>query len=855
MTAFQLREKVKAEAVRVRDVTGEREASVAQVLKEAGGRVSLLEILRRLGETGVVDLAGLLTPPRPPVVERLLEAPRVETFVGRQRELEIVTGKADRPRLLVVRGVAGIGKSALAARACELLRGSRNLFWHRIRSWDTSRSILADLGEFLSLLGRPGVLAVLGRGEATKAPQVLRQDLPGTGSYIVFDDAQEANSEVLSLLRFLKDVLADAPDVHVLVLTRRRIPFYDRRDVVLHRMVGEIDLQELESEDVIAFLAGERERVATAEVHRGFGGHPLFLQLVRSSPKASVVSEARRDLRRFLEETVYGELSDAERRMMKVACLYRVPVPREAFFADPALSHDVLVSLADRALLIPVGQENFEVHDTIQEFFATVLTDDERRELSTFAVRTLTRLASKASSNGDLISCIGYLSNAIQLASSPQERVGALEALGDAHERLGDLPGTIVAYKEALKAAQDSEVIGRLHRKTASAFQIRGETSSASGEVEAALRALRDRLSVEHGWLDLVLCRVRVQLEEWEEAGQYGEAALQIFRQLSVPAGQAQAFYELGNMQINSPKGDPKLAERYLAAALELSGQTADPQFMISVRIALAHLLAFRRGDVDGAMEHLAAVEALPKAGDDPHLRRRLATLRGWISLELRADYAAAITYFGDALSLARKIHNAHSVLIARYGLALVSYFQGDLYEARQSFEWCAAELRAQGFLGIAVEAMSMAAECCLLQEDILGFHHIVAAFDDPELSRGVEARIVFVKVLRALDALLKGDREDCRTTFEEALRLAQQEFAVQDWPLLYFGHFFYGVALGAMGQDRLAARHVHEAHEFLRAHGLQARLSAMVSHERQLTEILRRSSKGPYGGVWVPDG
>ena len=255
--AVRLREKVRDEVIRVRDANGVRETTVAQALRDASGRISLLEVVRQEKESGVVDLLVTVAPSQA-FVERLADAPRLQRFLGRKAELKEVTKAGEGPRMFVVRGIAGIGKSSLAAKACELLRGKANLFWLRVRPWDTRESILYSIGDFLAALGKPGLRAVLTRGEAARAAHLLKEDLRGTRSFLVFDDAHEAAPEVLPLFGLLVEAVASAPNVRVVVLSRQALHFYDRRHVVLKGMVREIELAGLESQDVAAYLSGEK---------------------------------------------------------------------------------------------------------------------------------------------------------------------------------------------------------------------------------------------------------------------------------------------------------------------------------------------------------------------------------------------------------------------------------------------------------------------------------------------------------------------------------------------------------------------------------------------------------------------
>jgi hypothetical protein len=136
-----------------------------------------------------------------------------------------------------------------------------------------------------------------------------------------------------------------------------------------------------------------------------------------------------------------------------------------------------------------------------------------------------------------------------------------------------------------------------------------------------------------------------------------------------------------------------------------------------------------------------------------------------------------------------------------------------------------------------------MVAECCLWQGDRQGFNGIVAAFGDPKLARGVEARPVHAKVLHGLDRVLHRDPAGSDAAFAEAVRLAEAGSAVGEAWLVHFAHSFYGIALRAQGRDREAAVHSRQAVEFLEKYRLKARLSIFRDAEQQFTKFLTRAS------------
>lgn len=832
-SAYRLRERVRSEPIRIQSPTGVHEGTIGEALDRLGGAVSLLELVHQAPRTAALDLDAMTRPAAPALVEVLADAPQLRRFVGRQAELEAVVSLSG-PRLSVVRGVAGIGKSSFGAKACEQLRGTTNLYWHTLRPWDTRQSLLASLGEFLGRLGRPGLASVLARGNPSEAMEILREDLRETRAFFVFDDVHEASDDVLSLFRFLKDVLSEAPEVRVLALTRRAVPFYDRRDIAIRGLVRELELGGLTPEDIASFLSEGGELVPTS-LGRRLGGHPLFLELVRSAPHGPVGDQGLRDVRRFIEEEIYREMSEPERRTLKVASLFHVAVPRDALLVDSDTSADGLLTLANRALLRPVGADAYAIHETLRDFFSSILTSAERQRLGSLACTHLRSLADAARASGNPVGAIDYLSNAVRLAVSPAERAELWEALGDASEKIGDLPAVLTAYKEASKGAKDPVRAARLHRKTAEALVLRGQRAAAEKELREGLEALSGASSAEQGWLGLVACDLASDREDWDDARQMATSALEDFLTHEDALGQGWAHYHLGYQELDSPRGDPRAAERHFDAALEVSRRLEDPEFPVKVHTALAHLYAYRFGDADSFRRHVAAVEASPASVQNLHLQRSLLMLQGWFNLDIRADYAAAERYFQEAIDLGQRMHAASVIASARYALAISAFCQDETLEARDAFEAVAADFLVQGIPAYAVEALWMAAISALCLGDVAGYARLAARIREPAYQDGRSARPIPVKVLVAVDGFLAGRDADARAAFDQALRLAAEDFTSVESSFGYFAHFIYGVALRADGQEADAVRQLEAADRFLRTQNFRARLSRLPSAERQL--------------------
>lgn len=837
-TAVRIREQVSAEVVRIRDGDTVREERLDRALRDVGAGASLLEAVRQIREAGVLDLELARKPPEPGFVEQISDAPRIGAFVGRREELADITGEDGGPRVFVIRGIPGIGKTALAAKACDLLHGRRNLFWHRIRPWESSQTVLAHLGRFLEALDRPGLTSVLRRGEVALAAEVLRQDLPDARAFLVFDDAHEASREALDVLRMLTEAAAFAPGIKVLILTRRALSFYDARDTAIRGTVRELELNGLDPVDAASLLACGGDSTQLVGLGRRLAGHPLLIELVRS--RRTDLLTAVRDVHRFIEETVYRELTEAERTVMKAASLYRVPVPRATLLAIPGSTYGALVALQERSLLRFTGGERYEVHDTIRDFFGNVLTPAESQTLGRLAVGELQTLASRLAAEGDIVSSTACLVNASRLSADSEEEASILEALGDADARLGDVAAALIAYRRALGLLAAPGLVARVHRKIADALQVRGEMQSARVETEAGLHALGDREDVEKGWLKLVRARMSVVSEDWGEARWLIETALEVFRSFKDPRGEAEALVELSGVETNSPAGQPAVAQEQLREALGLAESIGDSVLIGSVHAQFANFEAYRLGDPDCALEHLAAINALSGAQADVRSRESLLLLRGWLNLDFRADFVAAKADFEEALALSEKTYDRSTAASARLGTVVAVYHQGNALSARRDLEVVARELLELGSESSAVESLAMAAELCLILGDAPGYRRISAELRRPEFAQGLTSRPVMAHVLRGLDALDAGDVAGVYAAFREAISDAERDASPPERPLIAYAHDLYSAALGALGKEEEAAAEEHRAIEACERFGLKGRLAARMQFKAGLHNTLR---------------
>lgn len=847
-SAVRLREKVTARVVRLRDGDSVREGSLDEVLQRTGGRTGSPRSAREVAQTGAVDFTEPRLDPPAGFVEHIWDAPRTRAFVGRQKELAEILRERGSPRVVVVRGVAGIGKSALGAIACERLRGRKNLFWHGVRPWETGPTILASLGRFLEALDRPGLNAILKRGECASAAEVLRQDLPDTNAFLVFDDVHEAPAETLSVFRMLKDSVAAAPDVKVLILTRRALPFYDVRAVAIEGNVQEIELGALRPEEAAALLSEGGNLAALAGLGRRLAGHPLSIELVRAH--FPDMPRGIQDTRRFMEEAVYRDLPDAERITMKGASLYHVPVPLSALLSIPGTSYEALLALQERSLIRSVGLERYEVHDTIRDFFGSILTAEERQRFGPAAIAQLRDQAAQALASGDVVASIACLSNALRIAESAEERRALWESLGDANSRIGDLLALSTAYREALGLTNDPALAARLHRKLAFALQESGYMTAAQKEIEAGLTALAGLEDLELGWLNLARARVAKEDFAWDRTESYAESARKTFERFNNLTGQAHAFLEAGMAAVwtgNASEDGVSLAEGRFREALELAEAVRDPVLEAQVHLAMATAIGYGSGDFEEGMKHFRAVESCPAAMADPNVGPSLHYWRAWFVLRIKRDLSAAKRDLAEARRMSLKVHNAGALGTVTFLSAVIAGEMGQYGAAARLDEDAGSALARTGLGASATDAYFSAAGFYLAAGDWGGYRRVSSVLRSPQLAPYTRNQLEKPAILGAFESLLQGNPERFEKSFATMLHAAEASPA---HPLyrnatLWWDHFYYSVGLRALGREQEAEDHRRRALEMARsAHNAQGMNYVESDYGERISRTLRRRMK-----------
>jgi DNA-binding SARP family transcriptional activator len=506
--------------------------------------------------------------PAAPAFERRLDAP----LVGRKRELRAVRTaiaqaiEEGSPRLVVVSGPPGIGKSRLAAEVARRARGVTRLsgrclpYGEGITYWPLREACSAAAPG----PGRDSVLAALDADPPPPAPEIallFRRCCEAAAHekplVVVFDDFHWAEPTFRELVEHLVD-RGEGPIVVVCVA--REELFEARPDFVEARAnatLVELDtLAPEEADRLLEELGGEvLESDQRARIVVAAEGHPFFLeQLLALGLEGGLAAHALPETVQALLAARLDRLGPGER-----AVLERGAVIGKEFQADdvaallePEAAPTVaahMQTLAARGFVRPVDGDAFAFrHVLVQEAVYRAAPKRLRAELHE---RFADRLDAEHSDLADLDEFVGYhLEQAYRFRSELGESDRRAEGLArDAGRRLGsggmrafrrsdhsaaksllERANSLVVPDESLSrelrcnvaiieywAGEPDKAVSMLHRVIADA------SAAADEHVEAWARAELEYIRVrrEHRTADSLLAAAEAAVPILERAGNF----------------------------------------------------------------------------------------------------------------------------------------------------------------------------------------------------------------------------------------------------------------------------------------------------------------------------------------------
>lgn len=604
-------------------------------------------------------------------VSFIQDVPMPKKFFGREKELKLIDEwlQEEGGSLLSITGIAGIGKTTLAAKAAMDMEGNMHVFWYRFHKWDSLRNLLHSLGRFLDQMGRSGLKTFLDSTTSLEKKDyysILESSLKDAPIIMVFDDFQRAADEIVDFFSNFKEMVPQMDNLKLIVVGRQVFPFYDRSDVLVKKVVREMNLMGLDKRSCRGLLKiRDVDRNLMQKVYDITKGHPLFLQLILSAEDL----EDQKDIKRYIYEEIFKKLDDQASLLLQIASVFRYPVPSEAFFMDEGLDFTTLDKLVESNLIQETSYDEYEAHDLIKEFFYNRLTPQQRTDY--------------------------HVSASSYYMETGNERA-TVEAMY--HMAIGGKP--IKALKLASTYGESIITKGLIEQFSSVLSLLEKEMSEEAREYNATTRLLQ-------GELQMIMGR-------WDRAQSDLTRAAAIAEAENRPLITGRANLKLG--QIESRRGNKEASEKRLQKALKIARKLSNKEEMAKSLQALGELNS-TRGEFRDAKKALRESLSIANELDDQTLKAVSHTGLGIIyTNQDKPDLA--VTQFEKAINALEEGENALELARVKINLGTVQAVTGDYIDATSNFE-DAIELCSQtGDIRQQAYALSGAAHVYLLDHD-----------------------------------------------------------------------------------------------------------------------------------------
>lgn len=601
--------------------------------------------------------------------------PEIVGFVGRDAEFEQCHERLRAAHFVVITGMPGVGKTALAVKLAQKYATIERVFWHTFRSGEDIQIIISYLAAFLAHNGQPELWRKL-QAERQAGREPLSAELHFSDvfgmirgrNYLLCLDALDCVSKeslplVGQLVERLRGLVATG-QVAVIVTAQRKPAFLSGIESSL--------LNGLNREDAERWLAVNKT-VLSAEIFeslcRRTEGNAQLLLLAGNALRGKgqqeqikVIEQLAKaeDITLYLTEAAHVRLTEEEGCVMNaVAALMGQPGTAEAIWAIlkdinaqrtlPGLAKinpiPILEELAARHLLTVThmeGAQQYSQHALVQSFYYGRLDPDQRSQFH------LNAAAFYGGRGKDALRAAIHCEYA-----EDYEQAAALATRRDTWDVIRHGQGATLQHllSRLEKLNRDKEI--ELTPVSAARVALaQGQLQQYGGGRKRAAKYYTSAFALagtqpktpEICVLTARICRSMGDLWQFEDYG---------------------------------------AAQKWLESGLQIlvnydSGEEA------ALRVVLGSVL-IARGDLDGAQAQIN--QGLARLPEDPGSTRidaliSLSTIHSW-----QGDLAAGKTYSQQALEASEEIHDQFGILKALNNLGLISSAAGNWPEAVTSWQ------------------------------------------------------------------------------------------------------------------------------------------------------------------------
>lgn len=730
--------------------------------------------------------------------------PVIADFVGRNQELTYYTNKLQATGLAVIAGMAGIGKTALAARLAQTFATPSRTFWHTFREGEGVEVIIWQLSAFLARQHRSELWQMLQAtsqgGGKLPPPEVLFDylfQLIRQQSYLLcFDDFHRVDDDPLleTLVERLRPAV-QAGEVRIIITSRRFPNFVETTQFEPLAGLGLADTQAMLDARGCHLNPGLLEAL-----HARTEGNAELLSLtidaIRQSGNPSRLVDnlmETSNIERYLLNEVDRGLQDEERQVMNgVAALLGYPGTRAVIeeVLGGVNARRQLAYLTNRYLLHQQegGQDReYAQHAIVQAFYYDLLSRRQRLQMHRLAARYYEAI------DGDVLKAALHYERAEEFVAA------AMLATQDVYgliNRAQAIPLNSLLHRLTAKV-----LAGKLW---ANVLLARGQVQSVLGAHQEAQQAYRDALET----LDQLAPTEDIQLLKAHVCHDLGDLL-----QYAAPQ-EAQSWLV---------RGQAELAKLHEPAAPEAQHQQAALLIKTaSVQIALNDYTAAER----------AIEEGLALLSDRPDSLRCGAYVNLGVLCYYKGDMPACILWTERALAICRQLHDYYRSLTLLGNLSIFKFVGGDWSGGQDDCYQALALAEEMGSLLHRVRfQINLAVNCLKMGEPDEAATHLHRAHELAQ-NHGLREYEMIAQVNIADVYLALGQFEMAQPALTQAEQIAAEMQAQWQMPEI---HRLWARLRQVFGQSTEASEHIERAIEIAHRLNLESEEGASLRIQGEL--------------------
>ncbi|HUZ38965.1 MAG TPA: tetratricopeptide repeat protein [Streptosporangiaceae bacterium] len=673
----------------------------------------MLSALHQRILSGDPDLAVRLATQRPGRLPRTdTLPPETAEFVGRSQELGLLTADhGDTPRVTVIEGMPGVGKTALAVHAARVVSGQYpdGVLYLNLHTHDRGSPSLDPAEALHRLLGMLTVPATQIPDAIGERAALWRAQLSRRRAVVILDDAAGHDQ--------LRPLLPVAGRCLILITTRRKLPglesactltldvlSVDDAVTLFRRIAGQDRAEDVDKVTTAVGLCGRLPLAIQLAAGRVAQDHPprladLVEELSHSPARLGGTGAASPEVMSAFDLS-YGALEPDHQRLFRR--LGVSPCTYASLQATAALggctlaeAEKALVTLLDHHLLARAPGGQFRFHNLIHGYAAVRAARDDPEPEQREAVARLLDYYLYTADKADRVLHPFRRRMPVSVTYLP----AASPALGTEEDAAGWLESE---WRNILQAAQHAgrhewkQKCADLTHVLADFMQTRAYWDEAIAAHTRALQACRDLADparIAHASLEL--SAVSQQTGRHEVTLTLAEEAAAIYRSLADRRGEAEALDQTGMAHQRAARSREALA--YFDEARILYREVVDAH---GVANTLSHsgIACWHLGRYPDAMGHLR--EALSLYRDAGDRRGEAKTLNNLGRIQMYCGYHRdALDCYQKSLEIFSEIGGAQNEAILYHNIGGVHHYKGSYEEGLAAYRRALAIYREIGDL------------------------------------------------------------------------------------------------------------------------------------------------------------